>query len=469
MRPNSIPYSNLITKWQWLPALCLLLFACKKDELPYIPDTADGRTNKWIADSMRRYYYWNGEIPGNLNYGLAPQDFFRSLLSAKDRFSWISNRSDIGPVESTMDQYGFHYVFVNHPYLKDQLLGATSLVAPESPAARAGLQRGICFTRVNGMPFTAQNLETVNALLVSGQRLRLTTAALQEHVWVEQQELEIDPAFINPRGVYSNRVFEKNGIKTGYLFYNAFSESEDKYMLEAMAKLKAAGIRECILDLRYNPGGSVPSAAKMAAMLAPVSQQQKVFLIFKGNQNGGVISQTFAQAIQYSANSYGRDLAALQSLNPGMNRIFILSSGLTASAAELLINCLRPYLQVVLIGEKTLGKDEAGFKIEDARQPRQVNWVLAPTIYKLFNARNEGNYDQGIAPDHAVNELDHFPLLPVGEPADPLIAKALQLIYGSSDIPGTDLRVQRSQVTSVKPVYNSMEKTAQQQLMLIAK
>lgn len=434
----------------WL--LPALLLACRKEPSAFIPDNDNGRTNKWMADSMRRYYYWSSDIPPHPDYTLSPPDFFNSLLSVKDRFSRISNQDDVGMDKSSMDLYGFHYSVVQHPALPAQLLGVVMLTAPESPAVRAGLVRGTCFTRVNELPLIAANLEKIHTLLSSGKRIALTPAVQEAGHWKEQPVVTIDAAFVHTGGVYTRRIFQVNGHKTGYLFYNGFTESDDLFLLEAMALLKTAGISDLILDLRYNPGGSMATAAKLGAMLAPVSKLNEVFVVCRGNRNGGTVMQTFADAIRYSGNSYGRHPDELRVHNPGISRVYILTGRYTASSAELLINCLRPYMTVVKIGERTLGKDEAVFKITGP----DTRWVLMPTIYKLLNARQEGGYDTGIPPDETVKELDHFPPVPPGDAGDPLIARALQLIYGNEKPVGETFRKKRLPV-AVIPVFHSAE------------
>jgi carboxyl-terminal processing protease len=84
----------------------------------------------------------------------------------------------------------------------------------------------------------------------------------------------------------------------------------------------------------------------------------------------------------------------------------------------------------VLIGEKTIGKDEASFTITDARIPKQVKWEMHPIVYKLFNAAGSGNYSAGINPDISVNEFASLPLLPFGDVADPLVRASIARITG---------------------------------------
>jgi C-terminal processing protease CtpA/Prc len=137
--------------------------------------------------------------------------------------------------------------------------------------------------------------------------------------------------------------------------------------------------------------------------------------------------------------------ATLQPLCLNLNRVFVLTTRATVSAAELVINNLKPFITVIQVGETTAGKDEASFLIEDYRVPKQVTWKMQPTIYKLFNKNNQGNYAAGILPQYQVEELANLPLTGIGDMDDPLLHKALELIYGN-DLPGsfTNLRAPQS-------------------------
>ena len=91
-------------------------------------------------------------------------------------------------------------------------------------------------------------------------------------------------------------------------------------------------------------------------------------------------------------------------------------------------------MDVLTIGDKTIGKDVAGFAIEDDRLAEQQGWILYPSIYKLFNANNEGNYAAGITPDVQMNELQNLEVLPLGNPGEVLLKKALNTISGNGRI-----------------------------------
>lgn len=112
-------------------------------------------------------------------------------------------------------------------------------------------------------------------------------------------------------------------------------------------------------------------------------------------------------------------------------RVYILSGRQTVSAAELLINNLKPYTQVIQIGQTTVGKDKGAVIVYDMRTPQRIPWIMHPLTYRLANAKGEGNYTAGISPQYPVDEMSRQPLLPLGNTDDPLIAKALAVINGN--------------------------------------
>ncbi|BAV05655.1 carboxyl-terminal protease [Filimonas lacunae] len=404
---------------------------------PVITDSI-GKINKWIYDSMQRYYYWSGDITATPDYTLPSGNFFHSLVSNQDRFSYISNQVDVGPQRTTFQLYNFHYSIVAQA-ATDTMVGVITYVVKGSVAYNSGFRRGTCFSRVNGVGISGSTLATVQAALLSGEVIALTLCSYTDGQWVEGKTVKVGKTNAVENVVVQTRYFSYNGKKTGYLLYNGFSADYDEVLLAAFAKLKNADVTECIIDLRYNPGGSVATCAKLTGMLAPVADNS-VFGVFQGNASEGTQVYTMNRVLKTSTNANGNTIAALEANRLSLSRVYVLTTRATISAAELLINNLKPYLPVVQIGDTTLGKDEASIQIVDGRVPRQVQWVIQPIIYKLQNANYKGGYHTGIAPDYAEDELSALPLADFGAASDVLINRALQLIYGTNVVESVGLR-----------------------------
>jgi C-terminal processing protease CtpA/Prc len=323
--------------------------------------------------------------------------------------------------------YGFDYTVAM--LANSQVVTIVKLVLQNSPAFNAGLERGMIITKINGKVITAANAESMTSSIKDQTVVDLTVGKWQNGTVTDEKNITVYYGFSFEQPILS-KVFEKNGKKAGYLYIYDFPDGMTQTLNQKFAEFKAAGVQELILDLRYNYGGSVSSAAALCSLIPSGLSSGSPFIIFKGNKNGGEVKRTFAQQIAYDPKAL--DFNTLRSNALGLQKIFILTSNSTASAAEIVINNLKPYMQVIQIGDTTLGKDMAGFVVEDKRKPRKISWQIHPVIYKVFNANGAGEYSNGISPQIMVNEYAGLPLLPLGDPNETLISSALNGGYFKS-------------------------------------
>lgn len=441
---------------------------CARKEVLPEPTPADslGSINHWLLDSMRAFYYWSEDIPAKPDDQLSPQLFFKSLLSNSDRFSWITNQQEVAPVGNSYTNYGFHYAWVQLAGYEDYV-GVVTFVSRFSAAGEAGWTRGAYFIAVNGTRITAQNMEQVNTVLHTSGNVRITMATIINETVQPGKEVTLSHIPFGENPFQLTSTFTGGGITTGYLFYNQFTENHDDDMVSVFDKLQRAKVTELILDLRYNPGGSVSRSAMMAAMIATPLTKNDVYAVYEGNKKLGRRERTLYEVLQTANSEAGKDYELLKKRQLSLQRVFILTTAGTASAAEMLINNLQPYITVVQIGATTTGKDEASFVIRDGRIPRQITWEIHPIVYKLFNKNNQGEYHNGLAPMYPVNELASLPLNAIGSNNDPLIRKALEMIYGGAIPEGAHLRQMREISASV--VYSSATRQAKNAIVQVAR
>jgi len=431
-----------------------IFFSCKKGQ--EIRTTLSAQ-QQWILDSMQVYYYWSETLPRNPVASTSTLAFFKSILNTEDRFSTITNPKEQSTRYSSFAWYGFEYAVLQKKELSDDLIGVITLVVPNGPAAKKGLKRGDVFTKVNNLPIQPSNIEGIKSLLEEGNGVSLAISKLENNQLKPVGDVQLSYTRFAEQPAYTTRIFEDNGHKTGYLFYNRFNGNYDYNILDSLRKLRDAAVNNLIIDMRYNPGGDISSVAKIAAVIANVNAQQ-VFAIYQANRNGGKQFRSFQDAI--SENRYQpQDFNELLARRFSLSKVYVLTTGATASAAELLINTLRPFVEVVHVGEKTLGKDMASFAIEDLRKPKIIDLTLYPLIFKLYNANGEGNYAKGLTPNFTVNELSELPLWQIGEAGDPLIKKALTLIghvATGKNIMNTTSSLERNVVYYNSSVENSL-------------
>jgi carboxyl-terminal processing protease len=389
--------------------------SCRKsDDRPQYPAGTQENINSWILDSMRVYYYWNSTLPGRPNVSQEPTAFFTSIKNGADRFSALVN-PDLPATypPSLVHTLGFDLITLQT--YTGTVQTVISLVVPGSRADNEGLLRGDIITTFNGEAPTSVNIK-----MLIENAIRSATAELE----IERKPgvFTIGRLTRSEDPVYIYKTFAAGGKIIGYLFLNSFEPAALERTATALAYFKTQQVQELIIDLRYNPGGSVPVAAAIATMLAPNAAAANTFVEYRGNANAGSRKSSFATELNLLPGDIRRGFNDLTAYRNGLNKVFFLTGSHTASAAELLINCLRPYMTVVQVGSQTIGKDMATFLIKDYRNPQVVpKWEIYPMIFKLYNAAGGGDYGGGLAPDKNVDELTLLPLVPFGDGNDPLV------------------------------------------------
>ena len=256
--------------------------------------------------------------------------------------------------------------------------------------------------------YTIGFAEVSNGELVSNGIVKyLTAVAIQE-----------DPVFLS-------KVLNVGGENIGYLVYLQFISNYNDELRNVFHTFKLAGINDLILDLRYNPGGSVNTAQIMASMIAPQQDVSgdKVFAKYLWNKNVG--NQILKDEGADSPNLILKFLSAEMTNNLNLSRVYILTTGNTASASELVINGLKPYMEVVTVGSTTVGKYTDSVTFHD--QAKSYNWAIQPIVVKLANADDQSDYKNGFEPDYAVQD-DYSASL--GSLYEDVLAKTISVITG---------------------------------------
>jgi hypothetical protein len=417
---------------------CLVLIgACRKTDQDAPPPTPTGpvtqqEINSWILDSMRYFYLWNQYLPSKADSQPSAVPFFNGLKYSADRFSLIYNPKDLSTYpKSMLYTYGIDFSVIAWPKAPAGVIGVMKLVMPGSPAAQLGLERGAYFTRINGTALSSNNATELSEALLQGSSGSFTLATVTNDQVREDTTVSLPAQILGEDPIYDHNSFNVSGKKVAYLFYNYCNDSYNQSVVSIFQSFKNAGVNELILDLRYNPGGSVTAAALLAALIAPGINEQSTFARYSGNTRLGQRAISFKSALSVPESGQPISFSALTPVRLSLQRVFILAGPQTASAAELVINNLKPYMQVITIGQNTFGKDKGAVIISDLRTPQRIPWVLLPITYNLSNANGEGGYTQGLSVQYQVNEMSYQPLSAVGNTADPLIAKAISILNGN--------------------------------------
>jgi C-terminal processing protease CtpA/Prc len=210
--------------------------------------------------------------------------------------------------------------------------------------------------------------------------------------------------------------------------YNAFTRDFDPELNAVFAGFKNQGIDHLILDLRYNGGGSVESAVDLSSMITGQFNNQ-VFYTEQWNQDR---QEQYASPGLFNSEISNGDV--INSLN--LNQVYIITSGRSASASELVINGLAPYINVTQVGDTTTGKFQASFLLYDAPAPNfnraQANinhsYAMLPLVFKTANAVGNTDYIDGLIPDIEQKE-NYANLGQLGTITEPLLAETLNQIF----------------------------------------
>ncbi|HFK5572572.1 S41 family peptidase [Elizabethkingia anophelis] len=420
-----------LMRWSLLcyTILFTILYSCRADEdmLSTYPAGSSQQVNQWMLKTMQRYYLWADQIPSQTNLDQNPKDYFKSLLVKDDQFSVAIKKDDPGTIpQSVRSLFGFDFSVIQQ---QNQLTFAlVKMVLEDSPAKRAGLQRGDIITGINELNVSRENVNKIMAAVSGSRTLSLKIAELKDNQLVFKRSVEVQ-AMLSFNQPLLSKILEVNNDKAGYLYLADFQDGLASSLVKPFQEFKGQNIRHLILDLRYNGGGSVSSAAALCALITDKLKSGTPFIVYKGNKNGGTVSHSIDQAFANGNQNISFD--ALKASALSLSQVYIITSANTASAAEVVINNLKPYIKVTQIGDKTLGKDMAAFTLSDTETPEN-KWVIYPMVYKIFNILDSGNYTSGIEPALIADEYAQLPLQPLGSKDETLLASALLVITGQA-------------------------------------
>ncbi|MDO5101889.1 MAG: S41 family peptidase [Lautropia sp.] len=200
----------------------------------------------------------------------------------------------------------------------------------------------------------------------------------------------------------SDTIRTAQGDDVGYLVVKSFNLPLEGQLQKALTALKDKGVKDVVLDLRYNGGGYLYQSAQLGYMLAdPALTRGRVFERLKYNDKRGADSNRQESTIRFLSTATGRagsGTKAGEALpNLGLKRLYVLVGADTCSASESLINGLRGVdMEVVLIGETTCGKPY-GFTARD-----NCGMSYFPIEFVGVNAKGVGDFDDGFKPDCVV-------------------------------------------------------------------
>ena len=438
-------------------SMMLLFLNCTKDT-DRIPE--DIELNNFVWRGLNSYYYWQSDVTdlsdtrfsnqGGLNNFLrnflTPEELFQHLRfqpGVVDRFSWIVD--DYVALENSFQGIrltnGMQFKLYYNKENATNVYGVVYYVIPGSNAASQGVLRGAVFSAIDNTQITVDNYRS----LLFGEN-RNYTVNLSDfkagdpevngtNIALVKEDFQENPVAIS-------KTFIEGSKKIGYLLYNQFSSSFDLQLNSAFAYFKSEAVTDLIIDLRYNGGGSVRTATYLASMI-------------NGTNTGKLFSQEFWNekvientSPEYFENNFTDQITsndadvAIESLS--LNTVYFIVTEDTASASELVINGMKPYVDVKLVGTKTVGKQVGSITVYDSDNYRRsgsnlnVNhtYAMQPIVLEIKNSQGQNNPDGYLAdiilPEDFGREDGTINLGVLGEKSDILLDRTINYITTGS-------------------------------------
>lgn len=373
-----------------------------------------------------QYYLWYNEIPTNLRMAdfTNPIDYFEKLMSPRDKdmyhFTYPSAEWD--KLTNSGIELGYGVTWSSGGPTAPRIW-KVAIVEPGSPAAAAGLMRGDQLITIDGVDFVngsdAATVAKINAGLfpeTAGAAHSFTFRRGTADINVSMQAQEVTAL-----SVKYTRVIDTPTGKVGYLSFENHNAVAERQLIDSFNTLKAAGVTDLVLDLRYNGGGLLNIASELAYMVAGPATQGKVFERLQYNNK--IEAQQTPQIIRFESTAYGFQAGAgtvakgtaLPTL--GLNRVTVLTTSGTCSASEAVINGLRGVdVEVNVIGATTCGKPYGFTPVPNC------GTTYFSVEFQGVNAKGFGDYASGIAPTCSVaDDLAHE----LGDANEALLAGAL--------------------------------------------
>ena len=400
-----------------LLASCVLVFSChKKDSSPSSGNNNPTATEEdLLKDSVYLYtkevYLWQDVIPPYNQFNPRHYTGSTELASAQnvmngiraleplDRFSFVTTEAESNGLQTGQDvDFGFFIkaASIDKAEPLDSVYWYVTYAYDQSTAGQAGVQRGWYISKING---TAIGYDQASVDVLNNIFFGTPTSATFEFTKPDgtTTSLNLNKSSFTANSVLYKNVLNAGGKKVGYMVFNQFfGQPSRNELAQAFNYFQTQNIDELVVDLRYNPGGSVETEDTLSNLIAPIAANsqtmyQYIFNPTLQNNQHQLIRKKLGYGDIFSTSANTVKFEKAGTLN--LSRVFFIVTNNTASASELLINNLKPYMDVKLIGDTTYGKPVGFFPIPI------FNYDIYPISFKTVNSAGNADYYTGFAPD----------------------------------------------------------------------
>jgi len=384
------------------------------------PDCSVQNQNEYLYETMKYAYLWNDKVPEtDVSLYSSPDVLLEHIKYERDQWSYIASKEEYDLYTIGGNYFGLG-LGVDYDVYDDCRI---TFVYKDSPAAQAGLKRNDRILEINGK--TVQEIEAQDlwdSVFYKGRIGDAVDLKIQDSQY-QTRRISVKKDLVEIQTILHYDVIEYEGLKVGYVVFNEFLSDALRELDAVFAYFSWKGIDELILDIRYNPGGSTSVAEYLGNLIAGDRLEGKIFAKYLYNDNYS----------DWNEIAYFKKPANKNALN--LNRIVFITTGATASSSELLINGLKPFMDVILIGDTTSGKP-VGYSFSWEFCDR----IFLPIVFKSVNSRGEGDYFDGFSPAcYAADDLSRT----LGDTQETSLKAALHYLkYGNC--PNISYRAEKS-------------------------
>lgn len=372
---------------------------------PQIDDDGSGDTNetgctraaekRHVSRIMQEWYFWNDEAAQADKYADLDRaayddasdllDFLRYRPDSRDRgFSHLTTPEEEQAFFGEGQYIGFGFSFLSDGAGDIRI----SQVYAGSPAADAGMERGYTLLAIDGADVRTMSNAGVSEALGPSEEGVSRTLQLADRDGGELPPMELTKrtVTIDPVPVATVLRDEAGVAVAGYLVLRTFISPAESALREAFADFQSAGIDRLIVDLRYNGGGRVDTAALFASLLAGPANSGNVFIDFEYNSDKAAANNR-RQVFELEPNALNIDT------------LVFITTNFSASASELVISGLQPWFtggkDLASIGSTTFGKPVGQSAFDFCNGTQRLRAVT----FKSVNADGRGDYFNGLPVD----------------------------------------------------------------------
>lgn len=378
--------------------LALLLTSCEPkepDDPPVQPPPSTGLTPAMARDSlyylMKQWYYWYDVMPvvNKENYSDPYQLMEAMRYKPLDRWSFVADYDEfLAEMSGTFVGHGIRIG------IDESKKARIAMIYSLSPLYAEGVRRGWIIKTINNVDIAAViiagDAEAYNNALGPAEAGVTNTFVFQKPDGSEVTINSTKKSFQVNSVLLYDTLHLSSGI-TGHLVFESFIEPSAQELETAFSFFKENNIKDLILDLRYNSGGYLYVARKLASYIAgntPAASNTTFARLTYNNKNAAYNTNYPFETTSYPI---------------GLTRIVFITSNLTASASEAVINGLKPLMNVVTVGDTTHGKPVGmnGWEVGE-------KYFFWPVTFKMVNKDNEGDFFEGFAPSKfQIDDITH--------------------------------------------------------------